>query len=64
MVARTYEFYLREEKIFHSFAALTHAIFFSREDKLCMFKPMCNSFLLHRYECFENKKTTRRKTKE
>ena len=44
MVAQTYEVYLQVEKIkiFHSFPALTHEIFFRREDKLPMFKPTCN----------------------
>ena len=55
-VARTYEVYFRVEKRSHSFATLTREIFFPREDRLHMFKPTCSFFLLHRYECFQNKK--------
>ena len=55
-VGRIYEVYLRVEK----------NIF--QEDKLHTFKPTCNFlFKLHRYKCFENKKTrrkTKKKTKE
>ena len=51
-----YEVYLGVEKRFHEWAKLIREIFFPLEDKLHIFKPTCNFFLLHRYECFENKK--------
>ena len=62
---RRYEIYLLMEKRFtNSFTARTREIFFPWEDKLHIFKPTCNFFLLHRNKCFKNKKKTRRKTKE
>ena len=45
-VARIYEVYLRVEKSFHVFTALTHEILFPREDKLHMLKPTCNSLFI------------------
>ena len=63
MPACGYEFYvLVARTISHSFASLTREILFlSLEHKIHILSPPCNIlYLLHRYECFTGKNSTRK----
>ena len=67
-VARTYEVYLRlEKKYFTSERSEQVKSFFHEKTNVICSNQRVIFFLLHRYECFENKKKTKKnkgKTKE
>ena len=53
---RTYEVYLRVEKIFHQGVQRTNESFFHEKINFICSSQRVILFLLHRHECFENKK--------